>query len=67
MERGYPNPSGMGMRFDFSFPLNMGRVNGKYLRVGYGDEKGDTRPHHAPLSCLVTHIYIYMAFFVEID
>jgi len=52
MRRVYPNPSGEGMRFDFSFPLSIGRVTCKYMRVGYGDEEGKTRPHPTPLSCL---------------
>jgi len=39
MGRGYLNPSGMGMRFDFSSPFDMGRVMGKYLRVEYGERK----------------------------
>jgi len=36
MGRGYPNLSGMGMRFTFSSPLGMGRVTSKYMRIGYG-------------------------------
>jgi len=39
MGRGYPNPSEMEMGFTFSFPLNMGRVTDKYIRIGYGDEE----------------------------
>ncbi|KEH25821.1 transmembrane protein, putative [Medicago truncatula] len=50
--RGYPNPSGTAMRFNFSSPLGMGRVTGKYMRIGYGDGEGKTRPHPAPLPCL---------------
>jgi len=42
MRRGYPKSSGMGMRFNFSSPLSMGRVTGKYLRIGYGDGEGKT-------------------------
>jgi len=53
MGRGYPNPSGMGMRFTFSSPLGMGRVMGKYMRIGYGDGECKTRPHPAPLPCLM--------------
>jgi len=30
----------------------MGRVTGKYTKIGYGDGEGKTRPHPAPLSCL---------------
>jgi len=51
----YPNSLGTGMRFNFSSPLGMSRVTGKYM--GEGDEDGDgegkTRPHPAPLPCLV--------------
>jgi len=32
--RGYPNPSGMG--FTFSSSSDMGRITGKYMRIGYG-------------------------------
>ncbi|AES78882.1 hypothetical protein MTR_7g050570 [Medicago truncatula] len=31
----------------------MGRVTGKYMIIGYGDEEGKTRPHLAPLPCLL--------------
>jgi len=47
------------MRFDFSSPLGMGRVTGKYMSVGYRDKEGKTRPHPAPLPCLdlsMTHL-----------
>ena len=54
MGRGYPNPSGMGMGFTFSSPLGMGRVTGKYMRIGYGDGECKTRHHPAPLPCLQT-------------
>ncbi|KEH22005.1 hypothetical protein MTR_7g029010 [Medicago truncatula] len=37
---GYPNPSGTRMRFNFSSLLGMGRVTGKYMRIGYGDGEG---------------------------
>ena len=37
MRWGYPNPSEMGMTFTFSSPLGMGRVTGKYMRIGYGN------------------------------
>ena len=53
MERRYLNPLGTGMRFNFSSLLSMGRVTGKYMRIGYGDGEGKTRPHPAPLPCLV--------------
>jgi len=43
------------MRFNFSSPLGMGRVTGKYIRIGYGDEEGKTCPHSAPLPCLNTN------------
>jgi len=49
---GYPNPSGTGMRFNFSSPLGMGRVTSMYMRIGYEDGEGKTRPHLAPLPCL---------------
>jgi len=38
MRQEYPNPFGTGMRFNFSSPLSMGRVMGKY--IGVGDEEG---------------------------
>jgi len=40
------------MRFNFSSPLGMGRVTGKYLRIGYWNGEGKIRPHPAPLPCL---------------
>ena len=43
---------GTGIRFNFSSPLGMGRVTGKYMGVGDGDGEGKTRPHPAPLPCL---------------
>jgi len=58
MGRGYPNPSGMGMGFTFSSPLDMGRVTSKYMRIGYGDGECKTRPHPAPLPCLIFNHYI---------
>jgi len=42
------------MRFNFSSPLGMGRVTGKYIGVGDGDEEGKTCPHPAPLPCLIS-------------
>ena len=30
----------------------MSKVTCKYMRVGYGDGEGKTRPHPAPLPCL---------------
>ena len=52
MRRGYPNPSGTGMGFSLLSPLGMGRVTGKYMRIGYGDGECKTRPHPALLPCL---------------
>jgi len=52
MRRGYPKPSGTGMGFSFLSPLDIGRVTGKYMRIGYGDGECKTRPHPAPLPCL---------------
>jgi len=49
----------MGMGFTFSSPLGMGRVTGKYMRIGYGDGECKTRPHPAPLPCLVETIINY--------
>jgi len=34
----------------------MSRVTGKYMGVGDGDEEGKTRPHPAPLPCLVSGV-----------
>jgi len=45
MGRGYPNPSGSGMGFNFSSLLSMGRVTGKYMKIGCGDEECKTRPN----------------------
>jgi len=61
---GYPNPLGTGIRFNFSSPLGMGRVTGKYMRIGYGDGEGKTRPHSASLSCLLRcydYIFVYFS------
>ena len=44
MERGYLNPLETEMRFDFLSPLDMGRVAGKYMVVGYGNGEGKTCP-----------------------
>lgn len=44
MNRGYPNSSEMGMGFEYSSPLNMYRITGKYLLIGYGDGEGETHP-----------------------
>jgi len=60
MRWGYPNPPGKGMRFNFSSLLDMSRVTGKYIRIGYGDGEGKTRPHPAPLPCLTSTIFILM-------
>jgi len=59
MGREYPSPLGMGMRFNFSSPLNLGRVTGKYMGVGDGDGEGKTRPHPAPLACLMLKLILY--------
>ena len=53
MWREYPNPLGTGMGFNFSSPLGMDRVMGKYMRIGYGDGEGKTHPHPASLPCLL--------------
>jgi len=37
-----------GMWFNFSSPLGMSRVTGKYMRIGYGNGECQTRPHPAP-------------------
>jgi hypothetical protein len=52
MERGYPNPSGTVIGFNFSSQLGMGKVMSKYMRIGYGDGKCKICPHPAPLPCL---------------
>jgi len=54
---GYPNPSGMGMRFTFSSTLGMGRVTGKYMRIGYGDGECKTRPRPTSLPCLFPALF----------
>jgi len=56
MGRGYLNPSGTGMEFNFLSPLGMGRVTGKYMRIEYGNGECKTHPHPAPLSCLLLAI-----------
>jgi len=61
MRRGYLNPSGRWMKFDFSSPLGMGRVTDKYLGVGYGDREGETRPHRVPLPWLKTWLCIKLS------
>ena len=50
--REYPNSLGVGKRFNFSSPLGMGRVMGRYMRVRDKDMEDKTRLHPAPLSCL---------------
>jgi len=52
MGREYPNPLGTGVVFNFSSPLSMGRVTGKYMGVGDEDGENKTRSHLAPLPCL---------------
>jgi len=49
---GYLNPSRTGMWFNFSSSLGMGRVAGKYMRIGYEDGECKIHPHPAPLPCL---------------
>ena len=58
MGREYPNPLGTGMRFNFSSPLNIGRVTDKYMGVNDEDGNDNTRPHPTPLPCL-TALQIY--------
>jgi len=53
MGRGYPNPLGTGMGFNFSSPLGLSRVTSKYMRIKYRDEECKTHPHPAPLPCLI--------------
>ncbi|RHN39664.1 hypothetical protein MtrunA17_Chr8g0346271 [Medicago truncatula] len=53
---GSPNPSGTWMWFDFLSSLDVGKVTGKYMRTGYGDGEGKTRPLPAPLPCLVVRL-----------
>jgi len=53
MWRGYPNPSGTEMKFNFSSPLSMGKVTDKYIRIEYEDGEYKTRPHPTPMSCLL--------------
>jgi len=43
---------GDGDVIQFLILLGMGRVTGKYVRIGYGDGEGKTCPHSAPLPCL---------------
>jgi len=62
MRRGYPNPSGTGMRFNFSSPLDIYKVTDKYIKIGYKDREGKTHPHsthcHAYSSiCVSTKCY----------
>jgi len=45
----------MGMGFNFSSMLGMGRVTGKYVRIGYGDGEGKTRLP-PPLPCLAARV-----------
>ena len=51
---GIPELVGNENGFNFSSPLGMGRVTGKYIRIGYGDGECKTRPHPAPMPCLVS-------------
>jgi len=50
---GIPEPVGDGDEIRFLIPMDMARVTGKYVKVGYRDGKGKTRPHPISLSCLV--------------
>jgi len=34
---GYPNPSRTGIEFNFSSSLDMSKITGKYMIIGYGD------------------------------
>jgi len=52
MGREYPNPLGTEMGFNFSSPLGMRRVTGKYMGVEDEDREGKTRPHPVLFSCL---------------
>jgi len=50
---GIPEPVGDGDEVQFIIPpLGMGRVTGKYMRIGYVDGECKTRPHPATLPCL---------------
>ena len=40
------------MRFNFSSPLDMGRLTYMHMRVIYGDGEGKTCLYLIPLSCL---------------
>jgi len=56
MRRGYSNPSGTDMGFNFSSPLGMGRVTSKYMIIGYRDGEYKIHPHPAPLPCLLSGV-----------
>jgi len=43
----------------FLISLGMARVTGKYIRIGYGDGECKTRPHPAPMPCLLG-MYVIM-------
>jgi hypothetical protein len=67
---------GTGMGFNFSSPLGMGRVTGKYIQIGYGDGEGKTRPHPAPIAMprrmfdeevRYFNLYIFVIFFMQTD
>jgi len=51
-ETGIPEPVGDGDGIQFLIPVGYGKVTDKYIRIGYRDGEGKTRPHLAPLSCL---------------
>jgi len=52
------------MRFNFSSPLDMGRVTDKYIEVGNGDGEGKTRSHPAPLPCLM---WLFMGVLTQVN
>jgi len=44
ISRKYLNPSGTRMKFNFSFPLDIARIAGKYITIEYGDRECKTCP-----------------------
>jgi len=52
-EEGIPEPAGDGDEVQFLIPIEYGRVTDKYMTIGYGDGECKTRPHPAPLPCLL--------------
>jgi len=62
---GILEPTGVGMRFNFSSLLDMCRVTGKYMGVEDEDEEGKIRSHFDSLPCLLllfesTRVCIYL-------